>query len=209
MDNEHARAKDAYDKIKKVVEENVPAADLTALPKGASSLLWLKDGKLFCNRSITKAEMKRLKDLSSGDSWEKALKDIQTKYGKEAYTTLKTWALKVPSMLQNEGLLQTLAVLQDKFIDKDADGKNVYWLLSEWLLGSKPGSKPDPQTGSTKPHVPWPEKAKKKIDLMDAINALEEGDQEVFRFAHREAIAYMIWVKRAVSVNLAGVGLGG
>lgn len=213
MNNEHARAKDAYDKIEKAVEVRVEAPGVTKVPEGASSLMWPENGKLVCSRPITQEEAERLKKLDQEapqddvnkvleeqmellrknapkSPWETALKKVQDAYGKEAFTTLNTWALKVPSMLQSQGLLQTVAILQEKFNGKAADGKNVYWLLSEWLLA----------------HVPWPTGVKQK-DLMATLNAL--GDQEVFRFAHREAIAYMIWVKRAVSVKLAGIGQGG
>lgn len=192
MNNEHARAKDAYDNIEKAVQVEVDASGLESVPEDASSLIWLDNGKLVCSRSFSKEEMKRLRTLD-GEPWKRALENIQEKYSKsKELATLNTWALKVPSMLQSQGLLQTAAVLQDKFNGKPGNGKNVYWLLSQWLLS----------------HVPWlPEK--KKSDLMATLNKLEDqNDQEAYRFAHREAIAYMIWVKRAASVNLAGVGPG-
>ncbi|MBF0529350.1 MAG: type III-B CRISPR module-associated protein Cmr5 [Deltaproteobacteria bacterium] len=190
MYNAHARAKDAYGKIEKIVEVRVDAPGVRSLPDNASSHLRLENGELICPRSIAKEPMEQLiKDLKTGDPLQAALEKVKMRYKEKAFATLKTWALKAPSMLQSQGLLQTAAVLQEKFIREEDDGKNVYWLLSKWLLDN----------------VPWPDRVINN-DLMNTLNAVD--DQEVFRFAHREAIAYMIWIKRAVSVNLAGVGQG-
>lgn len=89
-----------------------------------------------------------------------------------------TGASRFPTMLQNCGLLQTVAFYEEKHAKE-----GLYAHLEEWLYQHVPGLKSEKEEG-----------------LVERLGSLTIADLHIYRRATREAMAYMTWVKRAAAV---------
>jgi CRISPR-associated protein Cmr5 len=98
---------------------------------------------------------------------------FQAKYG--------SLARKMPTLIQVNGLGQTLAFLKAKESNDDRH-KRMFDHLSDWVCGRLPAN-----TGTTTEHL-----------LKRVLNM----DSQTYRFATAEALAFLQWIKRFAEAEL-------
>lgn len=173
---DHERAKSAYGEVEGFVTTQVD------LPQGETpdmeglelkSLIKKDSQRLSCIGPMQKADQDTLKSLTpNDDQWKETVNNLYKKCEKKDFEKLKTWGTKFPGTLQACGLLQSLALCQEK-------SKNeLYPIIARWLQGKF----------LTSGHE------------TEVTRKVSEMDMQSYRHASKEAMAYMTWVKRAVSV---------
>jgi len=189
MNIEHERARQAYKEVDDFVTVKTALKEGTKTPGIPEEFKHavLCTGSFLCTKGPMDDSLKEaLQKLDKTEQWKNAVERHSEDVKKRGFSKYKTWAMKCPSMLQNCGLMQTAAFYQDK-------AEKVYGVLGRWLTADN--------------RVPWPDDSAGS-DLMNRLNQLGDHDVEAYRFATREAIAFMTWVKRAVSVKLADIAEG-
>lgn len=175
---DHERARFAYERVEAFATvsvdfpEGIPEPDLSEFSKRVA----IRDNRLWAIGKIDKIK-EHLKAKSDNGAWKIVLDDLLKAISEKDMDKYKSWATKFPTMVQTCGLLQTVAFYEEK-------AKKVYDELEKWLT-----------EGAA---IPWPNPEIQK--LRDRIFGLGDQNMDIYRLATREAVAYMSWVKKAVSV---------
>jgi len=183
MFTEHKRANTAYKAIENFLDYSVDLPEDLHPPEltDFSPRIYDQEKKLHAIGPIEDDIKRQLKALSDYSKWHEVIDDLikEEHKKKKKFDSLKTWAMKFPSMLLTCGLLQTAGFYEEK-------SKDVYNMLQGWLF------KQD--------IIPWPDDTIN--GLVSRVSKLDAAQMGIYRMAAREAMAYMTWVKRAVAVKL-------
>ena len=179
---DHERAKNANERVVKQVTVSVNLPEGLADPEisvDISDRVYVLQHILYSVGKIEDHIKERLKKLSGDEAWQKVLDELFKKVSdkKRDSDNFRAWAVKFPSMLITCGLLQTVAFYEEKAVD-------IYNLLKGWLFI------PDV--------IPWPDTSQQRLTVR--ISELGADYMDIYRMSSREAMAYMTWVKRTVSV---------
>lgn len=190
MHIDHERAKHAYEQVRKSILITVTPKGIARPPENLPEWLYFdrRGNVIEVEGPITEEHYKGLKDMDPSDGWQDAVGELWKKSGDRRFARLKTLGTRFPAMLQSCGLIQTVAFYQEK---ANKDDRDIYRILQSWLCNPKVLPRPSGNAGES---------------LMERLNKVE--DVELYRLITREAMAYMTWVKRALSVKLADVEEG-
>ncbi len=177
---DHERAKSAYEEVKNFLTSKVE------LPEGidlAPLDVTKFEGKVECDKSflrcfgpLTENDRKYLKKVAEdSDKWGQPVETLKKQVKEKDFERFKTWARKFPFMIKSCGLMQSIAFCHEKCED-------LYWITARWL--------------------------KKRMSFFqgvrdeDVTEAVSKLSMDMYRYATKEVIDYMIWVKNATNIYM-------
>lgn len=106
-------------------------------------------------------------------------RDFETKY--------RAWVEKIPVMIMNNGLGQSLAFLKSK--PSDAEKKTLYNHIAKWLFSKEVPLK-------------WVDNEGNELPDRELIECVQKTTSTVYLQATQEALKFVVWLKRYAGAML-------